>query len=299
MLQKVVQKWVIFRIPRARARARARGDKTGFVLEIIATRLCFEFPKNPDFDPFLTDVWGAINSDFGSKKVTPKSDQNGHFPEGVPKLTKMTKKTQEKMTKNRKNRRLRHSKISVFPKMAIFDPPKKPTFWTPFFGVFSKSAETVKSHVKSRLAGGPKMGPRDDPKKGVQKVVTILDYPWGFWSKNRHFWSKSGFLGPSNDRFLTTFWTTLDTSWNIYMDLSDGLSKKWQKGVQKLVQKVTPQNMSLFGVPQKKWHPENDKDGQKPIFWPLFDHFLTTFWITLDTSCNIQRVPYMGFSKKW
>ena len=145
-------------------------------------------------------------------------------------MTKMTKKTQKKTTKNRKNRRLRHSKISVFPKMAIFDPPKKPTFWTPFFGVFSKSAETVKSHVKSRLAGGPKMGPRDDPKKGVQKVVTILDYPWGFWSKNRHFWSKSGFLGPSNDHFLTTFWTHLGYLWYIQRVLCVCFSKSDKKG---------------------------------------------------------------------
>ena len=56
VVQKVTQKWVIFRIPRARARARARGDKTGFVLEIIATRLCIEIPRMTDFDHFLTDV---------------------------------------------------------------------------------------------------------------------------------------------------------------------------------------------------------------------------------------------------
>ena len=58
MLQKGGQKGVIFRIPRARARARARGDKSGFVLEIIATPLEIEFPKNPDFDPFLDHFLG-------------------------------------------------------------------------------------------------------------------------------------------------------------------------------------------------------------------------------------------------
>ena len=54
MLQKGGQKGVIFRIPRARARARARGDKSGFVLEIIATPLEIEFPRMGQNDPFLT-----------------------------------------------------------------------------------------------------------------------------------------------------------------------------------------------------------------------------------------------------
>ena len=62
VVQKVTQKWVISRIPRARARARARGDKTGFVLETPINRPCMESPKmgqfDPFFDPFLTKTMG-------------------------------------------------------------------------------------------------------------------------------------------------------------------------------------------------------------------------------------------------
>ena len=158
--------------------------------------------------------------------------------------------------------------------MAIFDPPKKPTFWTPFFGVFPKSAETVKSHVKSRLAGGPKMGPRDDPKKGVQKVVTILDYPWGFWSKNRHFWSKSGFLGPSNDHFLTTFWTHLGYLWYIQRVLCVCFSKSDKKGSKSWSKKWPHKICHFLGYPKKSDTPKMTKMAKNPFF----DHFLTTFW---------------------
>ena len=56
MFPKVLQKWVIFRIPRARARARARGDKTGFVLETPINRPCMESPRMTHFDHFLNPI---------------------------------------------------------------------------------------------------------------------------------------------------------------------------------------------------------------------------------------------------
>ena len=49
MDQFLDQKWVIFRVPRARARARARGDKIDFVLEMPCTRPCMDFPKMTHF----------------------------------------------------------------------------------------------------------------------------------------------------------------------------------------------------------------------------------------------------------
>ena len=128
------------------------------------------------------------------KKVIPKV---GHF-RPCQKLTKMAKKTQKKTVKNRKKRRLRHSKISVFPKMPFLDPPKNPLF-DPFFLAFFKWPKI------SAEKGGFFADFQKTPKKGSIFGYPTVDHPWGFWSKNRHFWPKSGFLGPSNDHFLTTF----------------------------------------------------------------------------------------------
>ena len=68
VVQKVNQKWVIFSIPRARARARARGDKTGFVLEMPCTRPCMDFPKMTHFwvifGQFLDPIFGPLFSIF-------------------------------------------------------------------------------------------------------------------------------------------------------------------------------------------------------------------------------------------
>ena len=128
------------------------------------------------------------------KKVIPKV---GHF-RPCQKLTKMAKKTQKKTVKNRKKRLLRHSKISVFPKWPFLDPPKTPLF-DPFFWTFFRWPKI------SAEKGGFFADFQKTPKKGSIFGYPTVDHPWGFWSKNRHFWPKSGFLGPSNDHFLTTF----------------------------------------------------------------------------------------------
>ena len=67
MLKRGSKKWVIFRIPRARARARARGDKTGFVLETTINPLETESPKMGHFDPLFDPLQRGLNMVFGSK----------------------------------------------------------------------------------------------------------------------------------------------------------------------------------------------------------------------------------------
>ena len=59
-------KWVIFRFPRARARARARGDKIDFVLEMPFWGFKMDYPKMTHFGslfgpPFLG---GNTESDY-------------------------------------------------------------------------------------------------------------------------------------------------------------------------------------------------------------------------------------------
>ena len=245
-----------------------------------------KWPKNrsfwPLFGPLFWPIWGAINSDFGSKKVTPKSDPN---PGGSQNWQKWPKKHKKKRQKTEKIVVYDIVKFQFFQKWRFLTHPKNP-----FFDHFFWPPENSSMHRNKFPQKWKKGGPKTDHHPGLPLGVLVQKSP---------FLVKIGVFGtlkwPLFDHLLDPPWIPLvhpKSPLCVFL-------KKWQKGVQKLVQKVTPQNMSLFGVPQKKWHPENDKDGQKPIFWPLFDHFLTTFWITLDTSCNIQRVPYMGFSKKW
>ena len=84
MFIKVTQKWVIFRIPRARARARARGDKTGFVLETPINRPCMESPKMGHFDPFFDPLFSRYDTEANLTVI--KSDTKvGHFRDpGIP-----------------------------------------------------------------------------------------------------------------------------------------------------------------------------------------------------------------------
>ena len=84
MFIKVTQKWVIFRIPRARARARARGDKTGFVLETPINRPCMESPKMGHFDPFFDPLFSRYDTEANLTVI--KSDPKvGHFRDpGIP-----------------------------------------------------------------------------------------------------------------------------------------------------------------------------------------------------------------------
>ena len=113
------------------------------------------------------------------KKVIPKV---GHF-RPCQKLTKMVKKTQKKTVKNRKKRLLRHSKISVFPKMPFLDPPKNPLF-DPFFLAFFKWPKI------SAEKGGFFADFQKTPKKGCFLGTPPSGNWWRFWSKNRVFLSK-------------------------------------------------------------------------------------------------------------
>ena len=78
MDQFLDQKWVIFRVPRARARARARGDKIDFVLEMPCTLPCMGFPQN---DPFWVTFWTPLIG-YDSLSWSKSGPKMGHF--GVP-----------------------------------------------------------------------------------------------------------------------------------------------------------------------------------------------------------------------
>ena len=161
-------------------------------------------------------------------------------------------------------------KFQFFQKWPFLTPLKTPKN-DPFFGPFSDDPNLEpkmtaflpisKKPQKRGFWGGPNLGP-----------------PLGVLVQKSPFLAKIGVFGtlkwPVFDHLLDQLWIPLDHSKSPLCLFSE----KWQKGVQKLVQKVTPKKWPISWTPQKKWHPPKMARWPKThfltTFWPLFDHFL-------------------------
>ena len=191
---------------------------------------------------------------------------------------KWPKKHKKKSEKTEKNVVYDIVKFQFFQKWPFLTPLKTPKN-DPFFGPFSS---------------GPNLEPKmtafwpifKKPQKRGFWGVPNSGLPLGVLVQKSPFLVKIGVFGtlkwPVFDHLLDPPWIPLVHS-NSPLRM---FLKKWQKGVQKLVQKVTPKNVPLFGHPQKWRNIKNDifpknRFFPKNPFLTIFGQFLVHFLVPL------------------